>query len=319
MRKLTILIIIITIAIISGAIWWKAGTSPVNSQDKKQYTFVIGKNESVREISNRLREEGFIKDRVAFFVLVNFILDVDKNIQAGDHRLSPSMNTREIAKSLTLATNDIWVTIPEGLRAEEIADILKKEITSYNDSWRKKLIENEGYLFPDTYLVPKVAEIDQILLIFKSTFETKYNGLDKSKTKFSKDEIVTIASLVEREAKHASDRPLVASVIINRLGLGMKLDIDATVQYALGYQEDEKDWWKKALTFEDLEINSPYNTYRNAGLPPSPISNPGLASLEAAISPANTNYLYYISDKSGINRYAETLEEHNQNIEKYSL
>lgn len=319
MKRLTTLIIIITAAIIFGAVWWKMGTSPVNAQDKKEYTFVVGKNESVREISNRLSEEGFIKDRVAFFVLVNFVLDVDKNIQAGDHRLSPSMNAREVAKSLTLATNDIWVTIPEGLRAEEIADILKEDITTYKESWREELAENEGYLFPDTYLVPKIAEIDQIITILKSNFETKYATIDSSKTDFTKSEIVTIASLVEREAKHASDRPLVASVIINRLNIGMKLDIDATVQYVLGYQEDEKDWWKKALTFDDLEVNSRYNTYVNAGLPPGPIANPGLAALSAAVNPADTNYLFYLTDSNGVNHYAKTNEEHNANREKYGL
>jgi UPF0755 protein len=97
----------------------------------------------------------------------------------------------------------------------------------------------------------------------------------------------------------------------------MKLDIDATVQYALGYQEDEKRWWKKGLTLEDLKINSPYNTYRVAGLPPTPISNPGLASLNAVVNPTPSNYLYYITDPKGINHYAEDLEGHQENIRKY--
>lgn len=318
MRKLAILIII-PLFIVFSFLWFRNGTSAVNAQDKKEYTFVVEKNESVREISNRLREEGFIKDQVAFFILVNFVLDVDKNIQEGDHRLSPSMNAQEVAKSLTLATNDVWVTIPEGLRAQEIADILKKNLKTFSESWRDILEKNEGYLFPDTYLIPKTSDVNLVLSILKNNFEKKYNSIDSKNSNFSKEELVTIASLIEREARFREDRPLVASVIVNRLNNGIKIDIDATVQYVLGYQEDEKRWWKKNLTFEDLKVNSPYNTYRNAGLPPTPISNPGMAALNAALNPAQTDYLYYISDKSGRNHYAETLEDHNLNIKKYGL
>ncbi len=318
MRKLAILIII-PLFIVFSFLWFRNGTSAVNAQDKKEYTFVVEKNESVREISNRLREEGFIKDQVAFFILVNFVLDVDKNIQEGDHRLSPSMNAQEVAKSLTLATNDVWVTIPEGFRAQEIADILEKNVPGYKNSWKNILEKNEGYLFPDTYLIPKTSDVNLVLSILKNNFEKKYNSIDSKNSNFSKEELVTIASLIEREARFAEDRPLVASVIVNRLNNGIKLDIDATVQYVLGYQENEKRWWKKNLTFEDLKVNSPYNTYRIRGLPPTPISNPGVAALNAALNPAQTDYLYYISDKSGRNHYAETLEAHNANIKKYGL
>ena len=318
MRKLAILIII-PLFIVFSFLWFRNGTSAVNAQDKKEYTFVVEKNESVREISNRLREEGFIKDQVAFFILVNFVLDVDKNIQEGDHRLSPSMNAQEVAKSLTLATNDVWVTIPEGFRAQEIADILEKNVPGYKNSWKDILEKNEGYLFPDTYLIPKTSDVNLVLSILKNNFEKKYSSIDSKNSNFSKEELVTIASLIEREARFAEDRPLVASVIVNRLNNGIKLDIDATVQYVLGYQENEKRWWKKNLTFEDLKVNSPYNTYRIRGLPKTPISNPGVAALNAALNPAQTDYLYYISDKSGRNHYAETLEAHNANIKKYGL
>lgn len=320
MKKIGILIILLLIISVLGSIWWINGTSAANSKDKKIYTFVIKRDEPVREIARRLKEEKLIRSSVVFFLLVNFVLNVDQKIQAGDHRLSPSMSPSEVAKSLTLATNDVWVTIQEGLRADEIADILKENIPSYKESWRKELVLNEGFLFPDTYLIPKDATISQILSILKNNFDAKYTTIENiDKTDFDKSEIVTIASLVEREARFPEDRPLVASVIINRLGLGMKLDIDATVQYVLGYQKNEKDWWKKDLTFEDLEINSPYNTYKNSGLPPTPISNPGLAALSSVVNVPDTNYLYYISDKEGRNHYAETLGEHDANKMKYGL
>ena len=131
-------------------------------------------------------------------------------------------------------------------------------------------------------------------------------------------EVLILASLVEKEARHDEDRQKVASIILKRLKNDIKLQIDATVQYALGYQSEEKTWWKKNLTQEDLDIDSPYNTYKNEGLPPGPIANPGLASIEAVINAdANTSYLYYISDKNGNMHYARTLEEHQANIDKY--
>lgn len=319
MRKLAILIII-PLFIVFSFLWFRNGISPVSSIDKTPQIFVVQKGEGVREISSRLKQQGLIKDPIVFFLLIGKVgLGIDNKIQAGDHRIARSMTAQEVAKSLTLATNDVWVTIPEGFRAQEIADILEKNVPGYKNSWKDILEKNEGYLFPDTYLIPKTSDVNLVLSILKNNFEKKYNSIDTKNSNFSKEELVTIASLIEREARFREDRPLVASVIVNRLNNGIKLDIDATVQYVLGYQENEKRWWKKNLTFEDLKVNSPYNTYRNAGLPPTPISNPGVAALNAALNPAQTDYLYYISDKSGRNHYAETFKRHNANIKKYGL
>lgn len=319
MRKLLTVLVILILAVFVSLLWWTNGIAAVNSQDKIQRDFVIGKGEGVREIANHLKKDGLIKDPIAFFLLVRFKLNIDSKIQAGDHRLSPSMNAEEIAKALIQSSNDVWVTIPEGYRAQEIADLLQKDIKTYKNSWRDKLEKNEGYLFPDTYLFPKESTIDLIISTMRNNFNNKFATVSTSSSRLTKDQIVTVASLVEREARLPEDRPLVASVIENRLNIGMKLDIDATVQYVLGYQPDEKRWWKKNLTTQDLSINSPYNTYKNPGLPPTPISNPGQASLEAAADPANTNYLYYISDKTGKNHYAETIEQQNANIKRYGL
>ena len=246
-------------------------------------------------------------------------LGLDKKIEAGDFRLSPSMTAQEIAQNLTHGTIDIWVTIVEGQRAEEVANTLQEKVPSYKTSWKNTLIANEGYLFPDTYLIPKDADISIIVSLMKKNFEKKFESIKNSNTNLSTPQIVIIASLIEREAKFPEDRPLVASVILNRLSLSMPLQIDATVQYALGYQKDEKSWWKKNLTFEDLKINSFYNTYKNVGLPSNPIANPGLDALEGAIKPPKTDYLYYISDKSGHLHFSKNLEGHNLNIEKYNV
>jgi len=319
MKKFTVVILLLGIFALGFFVWWKNGTAAANSKDKTPTIFIVRKDEGVRQIANNLKQQGLIKDPIVFFLLVRQ-LGFDKKIQAGDFRLNPSMTATDVANNLTHGTLDIWITIPEGQRADEIADTLKKSIPSYKESWRDQLSINEGYLFPDTYLIPRDADINLILTLFKNNFDTKFESVKNQKsTNLTDRETVIVASLVEREARHASDRPLVASVITNRLGIGMKLDIDATIQYALGYQKDQKSWWKKGLTFDDLDITSKYNTYRNPGLPPSPISNPGLSAISAALTPANTNYLYYITDKNGANHYAETLEGQNANIKKYGL
>lgn len=316
MKKIFLVVILGFLAFFVFSLWWKQGLLPSNPQDKSYKIFVIKKGEGVRTIANELKKQGLIKDPVVFFLLVKK-LGLDGKIQAGDFRLSPSQRAQEIAENLTHGTLDVWVTIPEGLRAQEIADVLKTKIQTFDESWREKLQINEGYLFPDTYLVPKDADIDLIIKLMKDNFDEKFASIQKTKNKLSKNEIVIIASMIEREAKLSADRPLVASVILNRLSIGMPLQIDATIQYALGYQWNQKTWWKKNLTKEDLKLDSPYNTYENIGLPPSPISNPGFDVLEAATNPKETEYLYYVSDSSGRNHYARTLEGHNTNIKKF--
>lgn len=317
MKKIAILIVIAVIIASALVVWWNNMLLPVNPKNKTSSIFVVKKGDAIREITYNLKAEGLIKNPIVFFLLLKK-LGLDKQIQAGDFRLSPSMTLDDIAQNLTHGIIDIWITIPEGKRAEEIAEILKGKIPSYQPFWKDELAKNEGYLFPDTYLIPKDASITLITALMLGNFDKKFASiLQNENNQLSKNDSVILASLIEREAKFPEDRPLISSVIHNRLSIGMKLDIDATVQYALGYQEDKKTWWKKDLTLEDLKINSLYNTYTNSGLPPKPIANPGAASLQAALKPANTEYLYYISDKTGHNHYAETILEHNVNIKKY--
>lgn len=320
MKKLFVIFLgIVLLLAVGGWMWWQRGTSAVNPQDKTQKMFIIQPGEGVNSIADRLKEEGLITDALVFSFIVRKE-GYEKKIQAGDFRLSPSMNPQQIAETLTTGVIDIWITIPEGKRAEEIADILKENIPTYNDSWRQELVLREGYLFPDTYLIPKDATIDTIISIMTNNFEQRYAQATEEKTSNrSQKEIVILASLIEREGRHDEDRFLIASVLENRLDIGMALQIDATVQYALGYQPQQKLWWKQGVTFNDLKINSPYNTYLHPGLPPGPIANPGMEALEAAANPSETDYLYYITDKNGINRYAKTYEEHNANIKRYGL
>lgn len=315
MRKLLILLVLIVTFLTGFLLWWVNGLRPVSKTDTTQKTFVVRKGAGIREIANGLKREGLIKDSVVFFLLVKQ-QGLEKKIQAGSFRLSPSQSAEQIAKSLTIGTQDIWVTIPEGKRAEEVAEILKEALPTYTDAWLPILKENEGYLFPDTYLFPKEATIDLIVSTMRGTFDSRFEEVENH-TNLTPEEIVILASLIEREARHQVDRPLVSSVMHNRLDKGMALDIDATVQYAIG---TSINWWPVLQNSpRNIAPDSPYNTYTNTGLPPSPISNPGLAVLQAAANPSKTDYLFYITDKTGTNRYARTNAEHNANIRKYGL
>lgn len=289
---------------------------PADPRDRSNKIFVINRGESIREIGNSLKKEGLIRDPVAFFVYVKLNRQ-DKNIQAGDYRLSPSMSLSRVIDTINHGMLDVWVTIPEGVRAEEIADIFEKNLPSYKSSWRVNLNVQEGYLFPDTYLIPRDAAVETVIAMMRNNFSRRIESVGLSPTDARLNRILIVASLIEREAKLAEDMPIVSSVIQNRLRIGMKLDIDATIQYALGYQKDEKRWWKKELSEADINLRSPYNTYRNPGLPPTPIGNPGLIAIRAALSPANTDYLYYVSDKTGRIHAARTIQEHDANIKKY--
>ena len=227
------------------------------------------------------------------------------------------MDLDTIANTLTHGITDIWLTIPEGWRKEEIATKIAKELNIPESEFLK--VAREGYMFPDTYLIPQESTAAAVAEMLLNNFNKKVAG-EKERIKqdgLTLADIIIIASLVEREAKLASDRPLVASVILNRVEIGMKLDIDATIQYALGYQGKEKTWWKKELTSNDLAFESPYNTYQNPGLPPTAIANPGLAAIKAVVEAPKTDYLYYISDKTGKLHFAENIEEHNNNIARY--
>ena len=297
MKRLGIFLVGLTALLIAAVFWWKVSLTPVNPANRQTQTFIVARGDGVREVSKKLKDTGLIHDQIAFFLLVKK-MGIEKNIQAGSFQLSPSLSSYEIANRLTVGTEDVWITIPEGWRSEEIIKYLQEQnIPGPEVGWNE-----EGKYFPETYLVPKQMTIEEVRNLMRRTFEVKV-------PETTQDQLI-VASLVEREAKRSQDRPLIAGVIYNRLQVGMKLDIDATIQYALGS-------WKKDLTLEDLQIKSLYNTYTNLGLPPAPICNPGLASIEAAINPAQTDYLYYMHDKNGVAHFAATIEEHNANVAKY--
>ena len=298
-------LLLIVIFFIGTFSFWQWSIQPVNSKVKAVTVFVIPQGQSAKTIGKRLKQQNYIRSRIAFELMVDK-KDYGNKLQAGDFRLSQSMNLSDIIETFTHASLDFWITFPEGLRVEEYAEKLATKTDINTEEFILAAKTHEGMLFPDTYLIPQTASVQNIIDLLVGTFN------QKSPTKLKKD--IILASLIEREARRDQDRSLVSSVLHNRIKLGMALQIDATVQYALG---NSKVWWKKDLTLKDLKINSPYNTYAHNDLPPAPIANPGLASLEAAINPATTNYLYYVSDSNGYNHYAEDLDGHQANIKQY--
>jgi len=305
-------------------ITWQSLVMPVSPKSQETQIFVVSQGWSVSQIARELKAAGLIKTPLAFQI-ITFKLGIRDKLQAGDFRLSPAMSLTEIAENLTHGTLDIWVTVPEGLRKEEIAQLIFRVFSErqaeFNMQEFARLTEKtEGYLFPDTYLLPKEASVSSVVRILEGTFEQKYATL-VSTTSLSKKQTVTLASLVEREAKHQEDRPIIAGILLKRLKKGWPLQVDAAAQYIRAnaeckMQNAKCEWWPQ-VSKADLELASLYNTYENLGLPPAPICNPGLASLKAVANPQESEYWYYLADTSGKTYYAKTLEEHEENIEKY--
>jgi UPF0755 protein len=315
--RIWVLVGIIAIFSIFALFWWRLGLSPVDPANKSYETFVIKKGEGVREIASSLKKEGFIKDQIVFFLLIKK-LGIDQDLEAGEFRLSPSMDSQTVAMTLRKGMIDVWVTIPEGWRTEEIALKLAQELSLPENQFLK--YAQEGYMFPDTYLIPREATAAAIVKMMEDNFKQKFApDLQEAakKAALTQEEVVILASIVEKEASGDQDRDLIAGILLKRFKKDWPLQADATIQYILGYEEEEKSWWKKNLTAEDKKVKSPYNTYLNLGLPPKPISNPGLASIKAVIFPKNSDYWFYLHDEKGQAHFAKTAEEHQENIARY--
>lgn len=317
-KKRYIFVVLLVLIAIGFLLFYKEGTMAINKNSKESKIIVIEKGESLNGVIKKLASENLIRNRIVFYLVVKQ-LGYEKKIQAGEFRISPAMDAFTIASQLTKGTQDIWVTVIEGLRKEEIAEVIAQSLPISEIQFVEQA--KEGYLFPDTYLFPKNATIDAIIATMTKNYQLKITSEIKNQfaaNKLTENETIILASLVEREAKLPDDKGKVASILLKRYRNDWPLQLDATIQYALGFQKFQKTWWKTTLSTQDLDLNSPFNTYKNKGLPPAPICNPGIDSIKA-VAQANDSipYWYYLSDKGGKMHYAVTLEEHNSNIEKY--
>ena len=307
--------------------------TPLNA-DGFTNTFVIEPGESTNSIINRLHNEQFIGNPEAFR---NYLIytGIDTQLKPGEYQLSQQMTAIEIAGTLqNLEATGVTFVILEGWRLEEIAASLPSSGLSNIDpadflvqgwgppagqvatQWPDGL-GHEGLLFPGSYSLPRDITVEALYGIILENFQQQVAGdvlTGFNAQGLSLHEGVTIASIVQREAVVQSEQALIASVFLNRYRNGIKFDADPTVQYAIGLTE-EHGWWKAPLYLSDLEVDSPYNTYQNPGLPPGPIANPGLAALLAVAYPEESNFIYFRAkcDGSGEHLFAITFEEHQAN------
>jgi UPF0755 protein len=312
-----------------------AGTDP------SPVDFRVTLGELPADVAAHLQNQGLIKNADLFVNLVKY-LHVGEKIQAGEYVLNRTMTMDEIIAALQHGrAKMVIVTIRPGWRAEEIADYLATlGLANFNKDQFLQLVQAgkydywfmrdrpkgaptsvEGFLFPETYNVPFDITTDALIRLILDTFNQRVTDKmrqEAASAKMTFYDAVTLASIVEREAAVANERPVIASVFLNRLKKKMYLQADSTAQYALGYQAATKQWWKTPMTIDELtQGDSPYNTYLHAGLPPGPICNPSLASITAVVEPAQTDYLYFYAKGDGTHAFSKTFEEHQQNQQKY--
>ena len=311
---------------------------PVDANNHQEFPFVVESGQSVTGVAYNLERAGLISDADLFRRVVQY-WEADGDIQVGVYALRRDMDMESIMRELQhgrLPTTTI--TVPEGWRVEQIGEMLEEmDVVSATDfifavrtsSPSGNFLNDrpgnapgglEGYLFPDTYQMPQLATPQRIVEIMLQNFDRRVPDtlLDEARAQgLTIYDVLTLASIVEREAVIASERPLIAGVYRNRLDIGMYMQSDPTVQYAKGYSEETERWWNPMIQEEAITVVSPYNTFLNPGLPPGPICNPGLASIRAVVEPEESDYLFFYARGDGSHAFAATYEEHLDNQALY--
>lgn len=311
---------LIAAVIILGILYTLFLRAPALRAEKEN--FIISQSSSPSAVLDKLAVNGFLRSRDGF----NFMLRLRGvgAIAPGGYVIAKSLNAWQLAGVFASSPRMKWVTIPEGLRKEEIVVILQKALGwSDEATWHWLTVDtaadadhSEGVYFPDTYLIPIDEVPADVAARLRAKFEEVFASYAKDalKQNIKWTTALKLASLVQREAAGKDDMPLIAGILWNRLEQNMNLGVDATVQYARG--DTGRGWWAP-ITAADKKIDSPYNTYKHQGLTPHPIDNPGLYAIRAAVDPAKTSCLYYLHDSSGVIHCAKTYEEHQANINKY--
>ena len=331
-RRLAVLGIVLLL-LAAGAAWWLQArlSTPYRGFTATEVFVELPPGSSVSGIADRLAANGVVIDPLSFKLAAR-VARVERRLQAGEYRFADAATPLEIVKRI--ADGDVFVrplTFPEGRTIREMAEIFEESGLGTAEQFRAAAADTtlvaeldpgarslEGYLFPDTYALPRNAGAERAVRAMVDRFA---QTLDEplraaiAASGMTLREVVTLASIVEKETGAAAERPTVAAVYRNRLRIGMPLQCDPTVIYALM----RAGRWTGNLTRNDLQMDSPYNTYRHAGLPPGPIASPGRASIEAVVNPADVPYLYFVSRNDGTHVFASTLSEHNRNVQEWQV
>ena len=306
--------------------------------DVELIAVTIEPGDGVDAIAERLLDQGVLADDERFRTLV-LLTGVGAELRADNYRFAPNTPAAEVIRQLLVGVErERFFVVHEGQRIEEIGDAVvalelatRKEWEQAVEARRTESIVGDlpagatlnGYLFPGTYPIDEETTAESLVAAMLEGLDGALDQVLRGRLALSSltlHEMLTLASIVERETLLRDEMPLVASVFLNRLEVGVKLDADPTVQYAITTRssgEPAEGWWKVALTLDDLAFQSPYNTYLVAGLPPGPIASPGLAAIEAVLNPADTEYFYFVARGDGSHAFAETLAEHNENVAQY--
>jgi UPF0755 protein len=266
---------------------------------------------TARDITDYLEREHVVRSSLYLYILLQLRF-TDTYVQAGTYAFTLPLTTHEVAAAIThgdYIAEPPKVTFPEGFKAADLHEYLPE---SFATASLTAALPYDGYLFPDTYYIRENETIDEIIAALRANYETQIAPLRDAiaSSGFTEEEIIILASIIEREGKSPESMNTVAGILKHRLRIDMPLQVDATFEYLLGKASHE-------LTDDDLGIDSPYNTYVHRGLPPTPISNPGLTAISAAIEAPESPYLYYLTGNDGIFYYARTFEEHKQNKARY--
>jgi UPF0755 protein len=325
-----IVILALAGATVAGVVMYQRAAEPYRGYSGEDVFVEFPPGSPTYAIGSRLVEAGVIRSRLAFRIAL-WQTGAGRRLKAGEYRFDRAMTARDVLEKL--ARGEVYlraITFPEGLTIDEMAAIFEAHGFGPAREFKRAaanaaLIADldpaardlEGYLFPETYRLPRRATADELVAMMVKRFQQVYAPLDADAAARGMDarRVVTLASLVEKETAKPGERPLVAAVYTNRLRIGMGLQCDPTVIYAL----TAAGRYDGNLTRADLAFNSPYNTYRYAGLPPGPIASPGRASLEAAVHPADVDFLYFVSRNDGSHEFARDLASHNRNVQRYQV
>lgn len=300
-------------AVISSVFIWQQTKAPEN--------FPIGElveieeGTSVRDIAKQLHEEGIVRSEFALYTILVTLHD-PTSIKASIYKFKEPQSAFRVAQRL--AAGEFGFSLIrfvhfEGETNKALAERASEVLEAFDvEEFIELTKEKEGRMFPDTYLIPESYTARELMILLESTYESRIEPLRPAiqQSNYTEEEVIIIASLIEREGSTRDSKRLIAGVIENRIAEGMPLQLDASVEYVLNKPLSE-------LVPEDLRMDSPYNTYTNVGLPPTPIGNPGLTSIEAVLRPTESNYLFYLTGRDGQFYFARTLAEHNRNIAAY--